>query len=413
MKNRSPLAALLIFAGLLALHLQSPAQLVIGQYEDEAPLRSWNIFGFQTAPSLGRGDTSFALASDSSVALTNPALLLDLTGFTVTFNGTNSSTALYRYSIVNTGVLTTDGSFSLGLSALDFGGFSYSYKGWAVAMTVSLSEIYDRPQAYAEYLYQGILYYSMDFNQTGLLRNFNFALARSFGKIFQAGIGLNFVRGKIDRETEEQRTYDNITFRDRKEQDFSGFYLNGGILVRPSKKWNLALVFRTPYTKESPGTSVLRYEAPGGGTDIKIEASATNLYEQPLVVGLGACYEFNPRLKMTTDVAYFNWSRYRVDYFEEEQERDFKNTLKAGLGSEYSYPLQLLKQSSFLLLRLGLGFDQQPMREMNSSYVYFALGSGLQMKNFSLDFGYSYGRENGSGASLTSRRLALALTGRF
>ena len=33
----------------------SAAQLVLGQYEEEAPVRSWNSFALATAAALGRG----------------------------------------------------------------------------------------------------------------------------------------------------------------------------------------------------------------------------------------------------------------------------------------------------------------------------------------------------------------------
>ena len=78
---------LLVLAILIALPVASPAQLVIGQYEDEAPLRTWNSFGLALASSLGRGETMFALADDCSAALSNPALLADLPRLTLSFNG--------------------------------------------------------------------------------------------------------------------------------------------------------------------------------------------------------------------------------------------------------------------------------------------------------------------------------------
>jgi hypothetical protein len=77
----------LLLLGVLALPTVSSAQLVLGQYEDEAPLRSWNTFGLTVASSLGRGETQLALAEDCSAALGNPALLASLPKFSVGFNG--------------------------------------------------------------------------------------------------------------------------------------------------------------------------------------------------------------------------------------------------------------------------------------------------------------------------------------
>src|SRR4030043_2364087 len=128
------------------LPIASPAQLVIGQYEDEAPLRTWNTFGLATAASIGGGETMLALADDCSAALSNPALLAGLPKFTLSLNGSYSRSTLFRYSIVNTGVLVSEGNLGIGLFALDFGGLSYRISAWTFALTASVTEVYDRPR---------------------------------------------------------------------------------------------------------------------------------------------------------------------------------------------------------------------------------------------------------------------------
>ncbi len=54
---RSLLPALLFILILLILFPAAPAhaQLVLGQYQDEAPLRTWNIFGPLTASQTAMG----------------------------------------------------------------------------------------------------------------------------------------------------------------------------------------------------------------------------------------------------------------------------------------------------------------------------------------------------------------------
>ncbi len=75
--KKKRLLSLSITLLLLWLFLLSPAwsQLVLGQYEDEAPLRSWNQYGFLGATSLAVGGTRFAFATDCSTSLANPSLL--------------------------------------------------------------------------------------------------------------------------------------------------------------------------------------------------------------------------------------------------------------------------------------------------------------------------------------------------
>lgn len=401
---------LIILAILLAFPALSSAQLVLGQYEDEAPLRTWNIFGFQTASSLGRGDTTFTIASDCSVALTNPALLIDLPRFTATLNATSYFTSLYKFSLVNTGVLSTERNSFLIFYALDLGGLSYQFKGWAFALTMALIEIYDRPGAKYEYSYQGRLYYTLDFSQKGILRNTNLSIARRLGRRFQIGLGFNLVTGDLKREVVENWLTPGITISDNKSQDFSGFFLNGGIVAKITDKWAAALVFRTPYTKKSESKSELEYSAPSGGTDIKITADSSDAYNQPLVAGLGINYKFSPKFQVFSDFSYFDWSGYKVEYFAEEMERNFKDTLKASVGAEYLASLRIFKADAFIPLRIGVAYDPQPMRDPNSAYTYFSTGTGLHWRMISLDLGASFGRENGSGNSLEARRISLSLS---
>jgi hypothetical protein len=146
----------LVIALLLSLPAASTAQLTLGQYEDEAPLRTWNSFGAATAASIGRGETILSQAGDCSAGLSNPALLAGLPKFTLSLSGSYGRNTLFRYSIVNTGVLVTKTNLGLGLFAIDFGGVSFRIKGWTFALTAALSEIYDRPGALAQSLFEGV-----------------------------------------------------------------------------------------------------------------------------------------------------------------------------------------------------------------------------------------------------------------
>jgi hypothetical protein len=75
-----------VAAACLAIAGPVSAQLVLGQYEDEAPLGTWNIFGAPSAPSVGLG-VSFVRATDPSISLTTPALLAGLPRFSIALSG--------------------------------------------------------------------------------------------------------------------------------------------------------------------------------------------------------------------------------------------------------------------------------------------------------------------------------------
>ena len=408
-KTALPIRCLAVLAILVALPVSSPAQVVIGQYEDEAPLRSWNSFGLATASAIGRGETMLAFADDCSAALSNPALLAGLPDFTLGLNGAYSQTMLYRYSIVNTGVLASDKNLGIGQFALDFAGVSFRLKGWTFALTAALSEIYDRPRVFVESTYAGAPYSSLLFDQSGFLRTINLAVARRIGRRFQVGLGFNFAQGDLERTVEDDYIQDGITISHRTSQSFSGFYLNGGLLAHVTDRLDLAVVFRTAYDKKSESGSNFRYQAPAAGTDILIQAASEDIYRQPWAAGLGARYELTPRFRLLGDFFYFHWSDYSVSYFGESMSRDFGPAFKAAVGGEYTAPVRLFKKEASVPLRFGLVYDQQPMRDPQSAYALLSFGAGLHFHTIRLDVGGQFGSESGSSRSLDVMRISLSL----
>jgi hypothetical protein len=403
-----------IFLGMFAFLPKSLwPQMDLGQYEDEAPLRTWNTLGITTARSLGLGETQFTLGSDCAVSLANPALLTRLAKITFTLNSSLSTAQLYRYSIVNTGPLSTRGNLSLSLIAFDFAGASVRFKSWTLALSIGLIESYDRPRAGYEYSSGGSVLYLLSSNQEGNLKNVNFSIARKLFGGLSAGIGLNYAYGFLEKDVKEQWITESITITDSKSHRFKGFYLNGGLLWQLTDKIEAAAIFRTPYIKKSKSESLLRYLSPEGDTDIVIEASARNEYKQPLVAGIGLSYKFSPKFRAASDFTFYNWSGYRVDYFDQELERDLKNTIKIGAGIEYSSSRRIFGQEVNIPLRAGFIYDPQPMKEPNSAYFYLSLGTGIHWRKFLFDGGLILGRESGSGNSLTASKAAVSLSWRL
>jgi len=388
-------------------------QLVLGQYEDEAPVRTWNAFGITTARSLAMGETQFTLGSDCAVSLTNPSLLTRLPKTTLTVNSSLNTASFYRYSIVNTGPLSTRNNPSLGIIALDFAGASIRLKNWTLALSIGLIESYNRPQAAYEYSPEDTVLYSLGIDQEGSLKNINFSVARKLSGGLSAGIGLNYVYGLLKKDISEKWITAPISITDSKSHKFQGFYINGGLLLELADKIELAAIFRTPYVKKSESESLLRYFAPGGDTDIMIEASSRDEYKQPLVAGIGVSYKFSSELRAATDFTFYNWSKYKINYFEEELERDLKDIIKIGVGVEYMRSGRMFGQEIKMPIRAGFSYDPQPMKEPNSSYFYLSLGTGIHWGNFLLDGGMLLGTESGSGNSLSARKVALSLSFRL
>ena len=386
------------------------AQLTLGQYEDEAPFRTWNTIGIPTAPSLGMGEARFALAHDPSAALINPALLTSLPAYSITINGSYSTASFYKYSIVNTGVLYTQGNSSIGVYTLDFVGLSAAFNDWALGLSVGLLEQYDRPRLKPEYEYQGQIAYTLDFQQDGILRNYNISLARKFFGRLAVGLGINFISGSIEKSIQEDYSYNGVTITDYKKNEFKGFYVNGGVSLNITDKLTAAAIFRSPYSKEAESQSSLRFTIPGGNTDIKIEAAATNTYDQPLIMGVGFDYRLSEAFRVASDVSFFNWSSYSVDYYDEELKRTFKNIVKVGAGLEYLSSLNISGQDVLMPLRVGMIYDPQPMKESSSRYLYYTIGIGFYWRGLRLDTGACFGNEKGSGQDLFGRRFSASLS---
>lgn len=387
-------------------------QVKIGQYVDEASVRTWNNIGVLTAPAIGLGETQFTLARDSSVALTNPALLSRLPKFTVSLNGSFARATSLKYSLINTGAVTTTGAIDFGIFALDYAGASVRYKSFTLALSFGLLEYYYRPGVRVESKYEGQLYHTLDFDQDGALQTINFALAYKINERFSAGIGANFIKGNLEKSVDERYYVSEVTQEDKDSSDYSGFYVNGGVVYDVSDRVTVAAMFRTPYTKKAVSESLILYES--RYVEIRTEAEAKdNTYKQPLVIGVGANYKLSERIIMASDLTYFDWSSYAVTYYEEDLDRDFRDIVKVSAGAEYWGDFQLFGKEWRYPLRIGFNYDPQPMKDPNIYYLYLSVGTGFRVGRFAVDLSGMFGKEYGSGDSLNAQKVVLTLSYRI
>jgi long-subunit fatty acid transport protein len=370
-------------------------------------MRTWNNIGIITTPGVSMGEIQFTLARDCSVSLTNPALLSRLPKFTITVNGSITRTSFFRYSLVNTGALTSEENITMYLLALDYLGASYSFKGWTVALNFAILEYYYRPGVRLETRYEDQIYQTLNFNQDGVLSTINLSLARRINDRFSLGFGVNVVRGWMEKIVDENFVYDDFILQDEVKHDFTGFYVNGGIVYDATEKLTLGAMFRTPYTKKSDSESRRLYRS--AFAVIQSDVTAKNTYKQPLVVGVGASYELSENFRLASDLAFFNWSSYEVISFDEVLNRDFKNVLKIGLGAEYWGSFQLFGKRAKAPLRIGFTYDPQPIKEPSVHYLYLTFGSGLHIGRFSVDLGAMIGKEYGSGDNLSAQKVVLSI----
>jgi hypothetical protein len=400
-------------AALLAALIAPPsarAQLVLGQYEDEAPLGSWNTLGIAIGPSLACGGARIAAAWDASAALSNPALIAGLPRLTFTLSGSFLSASLRKYSILNTGVLGTSSNLPQDVYALEFAGVSYRTGGWTFAAASAVTESYARPGLEFQTSEEGVPVYSIESHQTGWMKVLNLSAARRVSRRWAVGLGLNAVFGKIDRDLTEEFLTEGIAISDRRTQKLLGFYADAGLTWAASEKLSAALVFRTPSTVKSDSDSLLEYTVPSSGTDIRIAASASDRYRRPWVAGAGISWRPSGSLRIVSDLAFFNWSSYAATYFDEKKTRDFRNVCTFAAGFEYTSSYRLFGRNAVSPIRVGFRWDPQPMTTPRSAYSYVTFGTGLEMGRLRLDVSGAIGREGGSGDSLSAKRASVTLT---
>ena len=385
------------------------AQSFFGQYEDEAPLGTWNIFGIPSAASLGFGETKYAFAEDCACSLSNPALLNRLSSLTILLNASLNRASLFKYGIINTGVLYTERPLFQNSYQIDFIGASLKLKNWSLALSLSSQEIYSRPSADIEDYYRQVPNYRLKFQQKGRLLNINLSLCRKLGETFSMGLGLNYITGYMDRTFLEERYSSQITISDDRHFSFRGFYINGGLSARLTSSLTVAAVFRTPHEKKAESDSLIRFSSPLGGTDIPIKSTEFSTFSQPLILGLGMGYQISDKLQFGSDVSYFRWADYEVKYFGEERPREFRNTVKISSGIEYKGNIKIFKKNLRIPLRAGIIYDPQPMKKPKSYYFSFSLGIGIQVDFFHIDVGAKLGKEKGSGENLTAQKYLASI----
>jgi hypothetical protein len=405
---RGLLAAALL-AGCLVAASPLSAQLVLGQYEDEAPLGTWNVLGPSSAAAAGLG-VVFARLSDASISFSNPALLAGLPRVSACLSASYAAATLRRFSLVNTGVVSTRGNSGAGVIAIDHVAVALRSGRWALALGISAPESYVRPAIVAD-SGDSPPSYELWFDQTGTFRVLHGAVSRRLSKGWSIGLGVNLASASLSRATVERTVAPTRTviITDEKSESLRGYFVNGGIAWEASGRLTASLVFRSSYGRRGDGESLYRYEVPEAGTDILIEGAGESLYRQPWVVGAGCDYRLSETWRVAAELAWFGWSAYRVTSFDEPMDRPYRNVVRAGAGAEYLAPAPMFGRSARIPLRLGVTYDPQPMSEPRSAYLALTLGTGLRWRALAVDVGGWLGRESGSGDLLRAGKVVLSV----
>ncbi|TKJ33395.1 hypothetical protein CEE39_04015 [bacterium (candidate division B38) B3_B38] len=387
---------LYIFALLIALSAANIyGQTNIGQYEDEAPLGSWNLWGPYSSRSLGMGQVSLAFPYDSSAGFHNPAALPFVSGSHIVLNLVGNSASLYKYSLVNTGVISIRSPASAAYFSVGYVGGVYQRGRWAFSLNYGELENYLRPSV--EY-FEGA---GLHCRYRGSLDYVNLAVARRLSDRIALGVAVNRVWGERLREIEYSfytESIRNLSI-EKMSQTLSGYYFIAGLLVQLNDKLNLAVAWRSPHKRRAESTFYREFSNRFVFIPSRAE-SDNDEYKIPSVIGFGAGYRVNSRLTLGMDVALFGWKKYEVTYFGETTPRSFASRTKVNLGAEYLLPIRIGQRKVILPLRLGYYYDPQPPLNPETNYHNLTLGGGLKLWRLNFDAAFTYGFENSSGHGL-------------
>lgn len=403
MKPAASVVFFILFPCLLA------GQTVMGQYEEEAPLRTWNLPWFASAAGLGRADIMTVAGEDPAVTMNNPALLHDLSRFSVFLNGSAQKASLFRFGLVNTGVLRSTNNLWADLRAIDASGVSWRSGKWAFGLAVAITEYYSRPSVEAESFSANQKVYGISFSQDGFLRNWSFGLARRLSRKWVVGFSLNLASGSFETNTVETWLTSGVSIEDKKKAKLRETSYRFGICGEITDRIRLTLSVEPPHRRRRESTSMYHYEAMAGKTSIVISGRAEDSIDRPLIVAVGGRYSIGSRWRVLLETAYFNWSNYQLTWFAEAENRNYRDALRLAVALENTSSFFLFNQALSLTSRIGLQSDPQPMKTPRSTYTALSSGLSLRWKSFRLDFGAAWAREKGSGRSLEAIRSSLAL----
>lgn len=398
---------LFLFGFLFVLSLTVFPQ-AVGQYEDEAPLASWNILGPLSGRSGSLGGITVVLSNDPASIFTNPASLSNIGGATVAGSVELLSARLFRYSIVNTGVIVSLPRNEGGLGS-GFVAFLYPLRGFNLAFAFGRLENISRPTA------SFTTGWGEKLSQTfgGWTNIFSFGVSKNAGR-FSFGFGAHYLSGYFSKNL-NYTLNEGISFAyytDEAREDFSGYYFTLGTTFKPTPKLTLGLSLRTPYERKGEGR--VRREMKTSQVDIIGDyRSGDDRYQEPLAFLFGSSYQVSGKLLLLMEVDYLRWSSYRVTYFSEDLPRNFDDTLLFRLGAEYTFTAVRNGRRVSLPLRVGYLYDPQPVTYLRYRYHYLTLGGGFSFARFSCDLAFQYGFERSSGENLSNVRFITSISYRF
>ena len=192
---------------------------------------------------------------------------------------------------------------------------------------------------------------------------------------------------------------------------FDGFNINIGCMWKPSKKFVMGLVLKTPFKAElkHDRTVYSKIDLPLSKPKRKItHRQVDEILKMPMSYGFGMAYHMSKRLAVSFDLSRTEWHRFIRKESKGKQvsavsgldlnKSDIDPTHHVRIGIEY---LCINKKARYVIpLRFGAFFDPGPSENKPDKYYGITLGSGLSIKDYIFDIAYQCRFGNDVGDSI-------------
>jgi long-chain fatty acid transport protein len=367
----------------------------------------------QGVKGLGNAFSEGATTADDATAIFyNPAGLTQVSGTSIV---TGASLIAPAVEFSNRG----SSQFGAPLRGGDSGEFAPNrivpnfYAAWDLGGTVKAGIGVNSPFALATEYPQGWIGRYQALRSSLLTININPTIAAKISRDFSIGAGLNIQYadaklsnaidfGTIGRQfglPTAPQSLDGLV--DVQGQDWSlGFNL--GVLYAPSRDTRIGLAYRSSIKHELEGKAA--FTVPAGAAALTRGGQFTNTsasaeLDLPETISLSAYQRVSPKVAISGDVTWTNWSRFRelrIDFDNPRQPdvvqpENWKDTVRVALGVNYDV-------NPALTLRAGVAYDPTPVRDEfrtaripDGNRTWVSIGASYRPSpSLTLDVGYSH-----------------------
>lgn len=370
-----------------------------------------NVVG-SGARALGMGGAFIATADDATAASWNPSGLVQVERPEVSLVGDFNRHISDFSSDIHREIANREQDSYGKANYLSATYPFHAFKNMVVSLNYQRLYDFDRDVSYTyDYNASGVdLVQDKTFTRDGSLGALGLAWAMEMTPCFSFGLTVNLWTDQLGWNNSWRASYldtgigtlggATVTLTNQINETYSNFRginANVGLLWETLPGLTLGAVVKTPFdadarhTYHSLSTSNL---APDSRYDLTEHVTI----HMPMSYGLGLAYRMSDRLTLACDLYHTLWSDYELEDSQGNRfnpidglplaQSDVSDTLQVRTGGEY---LVLFPEEGVSVpLRAGLFYDPEPSHGSVRKFYGISLGSGIAIKQCSVDVAYQY-----------------------